>query len=75
MLNGLLIAVRQQPTVAKKYSKEKKVSGEIALTLLVPFCIVGILLVTLAAISRIKDWRKRRKIEQGFKDFMRQVRG
>lgn len=60
---------------SQKYAKENKVPGEIALTIIVPFCIVGILLVALAAVSRIKDWRKRRRIEEGFKEFMRQVRG
>ena len=49
--------------------------GEIALTILVPLCIVAILLVALAVVSKIKDWRKKRRIEEGFKEFMRQVRG
>jgi hypothetical protein len=48
--------------------------GEIALTIGLPFCTVGIGLAIMGMISLFKSRRRRRAIERGVKDFVNQVR-
>lgn len=48
---------------------------EIALTIGLPFCTVGIGLAGLGMIRLFKSRRRRRAIERGVKDFVNQVRG
>jgi len=48
---------------------------EIALTLGLPFCTVGIGLVVIGMVNLLKSRRRRRAIERGVKDFVNQVRG
>lgn len=49
-------------------------SREIALTILVPLCIVSISLLALAILTKLKRRRTRRVIERGLTDFVHQVR-
>jgi hypothetical protein len=48
--------------------------GEIALTIGLPFCTVGVCLAVMGVISLFKRRRRRRAIERGVKDFVNQVR-
>ena len=48
---------------------------EIALTLGLPFCMVGIGLAVVGMVKLFKSRRRRRAIERGVKDFVNQVRG
>jgi hypothetical protein len=49
--------------------------SDIALTLLVLFCILIVLMVGMASCAKLKRLRKGRAIEYGIKDFIGQVRG
>ena len=49
--------------------------SDIALTLLILFCILIVLMVGMASCAKLKRLRKRRAIEYGIKDFIGQVRG
>ena len=48
---------------------------DITLAVLIPFCILIVLKVGMAIIAKVKRQRKRRLIEYGIKDFMRQISG
>lgn len=48
---------------------------EIALTIVLPFCTIGIGLAVIGVVSLFKSRRRRRAIERGVKDFVNQVRG
>jgi hypothetical protein len=48
---------------------------EIALTLGLPFCMVGIGLAVVGMVKLFKSRRRQRAIERGVKDFVHQVRG
>jgi hypothetical protein len=48
-------------------------SNEVALTILIPFCIVAISLLAIFLTAKIKKRRKRRAIERGVVDLVRQV--
>ena len=48
-------------------------STEIVLTILIPFCIVTISLLVIHTVAKFKKWRKRRAIDRGVVDFLRQV--
>jgi len=50
-------------------------STEIALSILIPSCIVSASLLALAITMKLKQQRKRRAVERGVTDFVRQVRG
>jgi hypothetical protein len=50
-------------------------STEIALSILIPSCIVSASLLALAITMKLKQRRKRRAAERGVTDFVRQVRG
>ncbi len=47
---------------------------EIALTVLVPLCIVVVSLLAMAIFTKLKHWRKRRTMERGIADLVRRVR-
>lgn len=47
---------------------------EIALTVLVPLCIVVVSLLAMAIFAKLKQWRKRRTMERGIADLVRRVR-
>jgi len=49
-------------------------SREIAFTILIPLCIVSVSLLALAIMNKLKQWRKKRTMERGITDFVRQVR-
>ena len=48
---------------------------DITLAVLIPLCILIVLIVGMAVIAKVKRRRKRRAIECGIKDFMRQING
>ncbi|HET9786055.1 MAG TPA: hypothetical protein VFP47_02925 [Pyrinomonadaceae bacterium] len=48
-------------------------TSEVALTILIPFCIITISLLVMFVIAKLKKRRKRRAIERGVTDFVRQV--
>jgi predicted permease len=50
-------------------------SKDIALTLLILFASLFTWILVMKILTRVKRRRKRRAIEYGIKDFMRQVRG
>jgi hypothetical protein len=47
---------------------------EIALTLIIPLCIVVATLLVMALLTRFKRWRKKRTMERGITDLVRRVR-
>ena len=49
--------------------------SDITLAVLIPFCILIVLKVGMTIIAKVKRERKRRAIEYGIKDFMRQISG
>ena len=46
--------------------------SDLVLTILVPFCIVIIALLAMLVVAKLKARRKRRTIERGIADFVRQ---
>ena len=48
---------------------------DITLAVLIPFCILIVLIVAMAVITKVKRRRKMLAIEYGIKDFMRQISG
>jgi hypothetical protein len=49
--------------------------SDITLAVLIPFCILIVLIVGTTIIAKVKRRRKRRLIEYGIKDLMRQISG
>jgi|GEM_PF-1390929 hypothetical protein len=49
--------------------------SDITLAVLIPFCILIVLKVGMAIIAKVKRQRKRRLIEYGIKDYVRQISG
>ena len=49
--------------------------SDISLAVLIPFCILNVSIVGMAIIAKVKRRRKRRAIEYGIKDFLRQISG
>ena len=49
--------------------------SDITLAVLIPFCILIVLKVGMAIIAKVKLRRKRRLIEYGIKDYVRQISG
>ena len=46
--------------------------SELVLTILIPFCIMMIALLAMFIVARLKERRKRRTIERGIADFVRE---
>ena len=46
--------------------------SELVLTILIPFCIMMIALLAMFVVAKLKERRKRRTIERGIADFVRQ---
>ena len=46
--------------------------SDITLAILIPFCILIVLKIGMAIIAKVKHQRKRRLIEYGIKDYVRQ---
>ena len=47
---------------------------EIALTLIIPLCIVIVVLIAMALMAKLQRWRKKRTMERGITDLVRRVR-
>lgn len=47
---------------------------EIVVTILVPLCLIGVALLCTAVLTKLKQRKKRRIIETGVKEFLRQAR-
>jgi hypothetical protein len=47
---------------------------EIVVTILVPLCLISVVLLCMAVLTKLKQRRKRRTIESGVKEFLRQAR-
>jgi K+-transporting ATPase A subunit len=58
----------------KLIPKGAKMIEEIATNVLLPLSIVPIVFLSMAVLANLKQRRKRRTIENGIKDFVRQVR-
>jgi hypothetical protein len=49
--------------------------NDIVMTIVVPLCIVGVSLLAMVIMAKVKKWRKRRTIERGVTEFLRQTKG
>src|SRR5919109_1413355 len=56
------------------YPREGKVLSDLVVTILIPFCIVAIGLLAIAMMTTLQQWKKRKTIERGITDVVRQVR-
>jgi hypothetical protein len=66
--------VRANASAGQNDSERARMYREIALTVLVPLCIVVVSLLAMAIFTKLKHWRKRRTIERGIADLVRRVR-